>query len=259
MQHVVDYIRQNAAAYPREMIDAQLRQTGYAESDIHAAWGAAYAAPVAGQTATAVAVMGGGPVAGPIAIAGDGTPWYQSTYMRIVMVIVSVIAAYGAFGEFTDGPKKISSKELLTKMEQHDTDGSLETLSGDARGKLPSGWSKVKDGLWADLESGNSVSVMTASREGLNLKQVTMGATETLKLQGADLRGGAKVVRFQDRDAYRIQLVQASPKGAKMLVTQYYVSHGGDMTVVTMGYAEDASDEVRDEVQSVADAIKLPA
>lgn len=263
MQHVIDYIRQNAATYPREMIDAQLRQVGHSEADIHHAWGSAFAAPVAGSSA-AVAVMGGGP-GSPIAMAGDGTPWYQSTYMRIVMVIVSIVAAFGAYTEWTDTPDKITGNDIIKQAQKSggsdnaaSAKAALKSISGDVSGKLPSGWKTLKDGMWVDYDNGNSVSVMSTSREGMTVDQIVLGASEALKLRPGVTVKGTKAVQFQGRDALRLKLVQDASDGTSLETTQLYVSHGGDVTIVTVTIGDNGKNQT-DEAVSVADHVKLPA
>jgi hypothetical protein len=269
MQHVIDYIRQNAATYSRDMIDAQLRHAGHAEADIHDAWGAAYAAPTPGATAAGVAVMGGGGPAGPIAISGGDVHWFQNPNVRIVLVLLSIVVAVmaglNAVDEWTDTPERISSRDIVEQVEKSQgseqaavTKDALESISGDVGGKLPSGWKLLQDGMWIDYDNGNSLNVITTSREGLTIDQLVLGSVETMKLGGGmKLTGETKVVRFQGRDAHRVQLTQQAADGTPLKTTQLYVPHGDDVTVVTYAVSPEGEDQ-RDEAVQVAEQVTIP-
>jgi hypothetical protein len=278
---ISDYIRQNAAAHSREVIDTQLRAAGHPEEAITAAWAEASAGmpatppaspPAAPPSPTLPGVVpsgGSGPISfgtGRGATAGAGA--FASTPLARVIAVVAIALVAAAIGIVTfrgddgtssravlDDEQLVDAASDVANVDESVMESALEHMGGSVEGELPAGWKEMRDGLWMDTTSGNNVNLIVSPTGGMAVEDIVdAGLAQVSTMDGVRITEQPRPERLGDREATRVDMVQQSGT-TRMELTQWYVEDGDDLWVVTLTITPRGTGDV-DEAREVAARVR---
>ncbi|MCW2925158.1 MAG: hypothetical protein JWM98_2562 [Thermoleophilia bacterium] len=260
MHPASQYFAQHLHSHPVDSLVDELRRVGYDDLTISQAW-----LEVSNAQTAAVAADGGSsrpwtpqgamPLQSAVQqhVVQPGAPRRQLSSTLIVAGLVLVVAVVG--GLFFVRQHDTNSQDALstrisekTGISKTEASQALDSLGGaTVQGDLPSGWSKLRDGLWANTRTGSSVSVIVtplpSSLEDVTLDEVASQSIAAAKRVNPTIDLGTD---GSDGHALGQESRRFAGEVSGMQVTQDYVRVGSDLAVVTVGGKDqDAFDEAQ--------------